>query len=112
MMTKASSVGEYGGFWVGNDLYFEIFQFADDTMLLGDSSWRNLWSIKVILRGFKLVSCLHINLSKNIIMGIHVQLDFLQAASIFPYFEIELPFFYFLLFRWEERGVEAGCFED
>lgn len=96
MMSKTPNMGEFDGFRVNDNVHFEILQFVDDTMLIGDESWRNLWSIKAILRGFELVLGLHINLSKSRLVGINLNSDFIQAASLFLNFEIGSPSFTFL----------------
>src|SRR4051812_1582145 len=51
LMRKAPVLGNYGGLKVGHHLHFEILQSADDTLLIGDGSRNNLWSIKANLRG-------------------------------------------------------------
>lgn len=47
------------------NIQFDLFQFADDTFMIGDGSQKNLRSIKALLRGFELVSGLRLNLSKG-----------------------------------------------
>lgn len=37
------------GFKVHDDLKFHILQLADDTILMGEASWDNMWGIKTIL---------------------------------------------------------------
>lgn len=49
------ALGEFQGFHT-NEVHFKALQFADDTMLIANDSWNNLWSIKYFLRSFKLVS--------------------------------------------------------
>ncbi|XP_058771931.1 uncharacterized protein LOC131645375 [Vicia villosa] len=56
MVKVASSLGEFRGFSVGVGCKLEILQFADDTVLIGEDSWNNLWTFKAILRGFELAS--------------------------------------------------------
>lgn len=73
LLNKASSLGDYVGFQVGNEVHFEIIQFADDTLLIGDGSWNNLWSVKAILRGFELVFGLRVNLSKSWFVGLNLE---------------------------------------
>ncbi|XP_058757673.1 uncharacterized protein LOC131630949 [Vicia villosa] len=83
LMKSASTLGEYVGFKVNEEVHFEMLQFADDTFLIGDGSWNNLWCIKAILRGFELVSGLRVNLSKSRFLGVNLESDFVQAASSF-----------------------------
>lgn len=43
---------------------YRFLTFVDDTLILADPSVDNLWTIKVILMGFKLASGLQVNLAK------------------------------------------------
>lgn len=65
LVRKASGVGDFKGFNVQNRFKVKILQFAYDTLLIGDGRWKNLWSIKVVLRGFEIVSGLGFNLHKS-----------------------------------------------
>lgn len=58
LMKKAVDLNEFRGFSINEEIVFDILQFADDSLILGESSWSNLWSVKAILRGFELVSTL------------------------------------------------------
>lgn len=61
--------------------------------MLGEPSWMNIWSIKVILRGFELVSGLNINLCKSSLFCFNVDADFSQAAATFLcFFTGTVPF--------------------
>lgn len=53
-------------------LQVDLLHFADDTILLGQASWANLWAIKVVLRGFELPPGLSVNFHKSKIMGFNV----------------------------------------
>ncbi|MCI19423.1 LINE-1 reverse transcriptase like, partial [Trifolium medium] len=57
LMKKAVEMNRFKGFKVGRQ-GFEVshLQYADDTLCIGEASLENLWSLKVILRGFELVS--------------------------------------------------------
>ncbi|XP_058733449.1 uncharacterized protein LOC131605067 [Vicia villosa] len=57
--------------------------FKDETILVRDETWSNLWAIKVILRGFEMESGLRVNMWKRKLCGIWVDNFFLQAASQF-----------------------------
>ncbi|XP_058733672.1 uncharacterized protein LOC131605316 [Vicia villosa] len=65
MVRKAVELGEYVGFNVRRKCSVELLQFADDTLLVGEGNWKQLWVIKAILRGFELVSGLGINYHKS-----------------------------------------------
>lgn len=52
LIKKEVDLNEFIGFSVNEEIVFDILQIGDDTLILGESSWSNLWSVKVILRGF------------------------------------------------------------
>lgn len=49
------------GFKVNDEVSYSLLQFVDDTVLVCDGSWSNLWALKSILRGFEMASDLKIN---------------------------------------------------
>lgn len=53
---------KFKGFSFDEGVHFEVVQFADDTVLISDGSWDNLWTMKALLRGFELTSRLCVNL--------------------------------------------------
>ncbi|XP_058732780.1 uncharacterized protein LOC131604353 [Vicia villosa] len=71
MVKVASSLGDFKGFSLDDHNHFELLQFADDTILIGENSWNNLCTFKAILRGFELVSDLRVNLNKSRIRSWH-----------------------------------------
>ncbi|XP_058732910.1 uncharacterized protein LOC131604491 [Vicia villosa] len=83
MVKVASSLGDFKGFSLDDHQHFEILQFADDTILIGEDSWNNLWTFKAILRGFELVSGLRVNLNKSRLFGVNLDPDFIQVGSSF-----------------------------
>lgn len=107
-MAKAYSIGEYQRFRVDNENHFEIFQFADDTVLIGDGSWNNLWSIKSLFRGFELVSKLRVNLFKSNIHFYNLHVEVVQATSCFLDCDIGTSLFMFLGIH---IGVNTMCME-
>jgi hypothetical protein len=50
---------------------------------MGAGSWSNLWTIKIVLRSFELVSSLKINFVKSKLYGINVDHSLLSAGSSF-----------------------------
>ncbi|XP_058767209.1 uncharacterized protein LOC131640851 [Vicia villosa] len=72
LMKKSVEVGDFKPFKYGEEDYVDILQFADDTVIIGEPSCDNLWNMKVLLRGFKLVSGLKINFHKSKFFGIHI----------------------------------------
>ncbi|GAU35055.1 hypothetical protein TSUD_69780 [Trifolium subterraneum] len=83
LVKKAVENDTFHGFKINENIQFQILQFADDTVLVGEGSWENIWTIKTILRGFELVSGLKINFVKSKLYGINVNERFLEAASNF-----------------------------
>lgn len=49
---KASDLGMFKGFIINTEVEYKVMQFVDDTIIVGEISWENLWSIKEIMRGF------------------------------------------------------------
>jgi hypothetical protein len=58
-------------------------QYADDTLFTGEACVENLWSMKTILRWFELMSRLKVNFSKNRLLGVNVNDDFLRKRHNF-----------------------------
>ncbi|PNX55609.1 ribonuclease H, partial [Trifolium pratense] len=48
---------------------FFLIVAEDDTVLVGEGKWENLWSLKTVLRSFELVSGLKVNFYKRIPVG-------------------------------------------
>ncbi|XP_058757302.1 uncharacterized protein LOC131630539 [Vicia villosa] len=78
LMSKDVELGVFKGFKVHVDVEFQLLQFADNTILIGEGSWSNLRSIKAFLHGFELMTSLSINLCKSNLVG-----NFLEAASTY-----------------------------
>ncbi|PNX66770.1 ribonuclease H [Trifolium pratense] len=83
LMNKAVTIGKFKGLKINANLHFQLLQFVDDTIIMGESSWENLWTIKSLLRGFELVSSLKINFVKSKLFGINVEERLLQAGATF-----------------------------
>jgi hypothetical protein len=62
---------------------FIFLQFADDTIIVGEGNWDNLWSIKIVMRSFELISGLKVNFFKSKVYGINLEESFIVAASPF-----------------------------
>lgn len=54
MTRKSVSNGFYNSFQLSNEVEYNLLQFADDTILFGDGSWKNIWTIKALMRGFEM----------------------------------------------------------
>lgn len=65
----------------------------NDTINVHDGSWKNLWSVKTILRSFDLVSWLKVNFLKSKVIGVNIEENFPNVASNFLLYQAEtIPF--------------------
>ncbi|GAU23839.1 hypothetical protein TSUD_380010 [Trifolium subterraneum] len=93
LMNKAVENGRFHGYKVSNNILFHTLQFADDTIIMGDGNWDNLWTIKIVLRSFEIVSGLKVNFYKSKLYGINLIDSFLRASSSFLHCGVEsIPF--------------------
>jgi len=60
-----------------------IFQYANDTLCIGEPTVDNLWTLKAILGGFEMASGLKVNFYKSSLIGVNVPGDFMEAACGF-----------------------------
>jgi hypothetical protein len=65
LMRRAVDIGKFKGYQVSGNDHFQMLQFADDIILMGEGSWSNLWTIKTILRSFEFVSGLKIKICQE-----------------------------------------------
>lgn len=72
LVRKSVEMGDFKSFKYGEEEFVDILQFTDDTVILGESSCNNLWSIIVLLRGFELISGLKINFSKSNVFYVNI----------------------------------------
>lgn len=73
----------FDGFKFGDQGHsFSHLQFADDTLIVGDSSVQNLWVIKSILQLFELVSELKVNFHKSQLFVVNVEDSWLQTVAM------------------------------
>jgi len=80
---------------VNTDVAVSHLHYADDTLLFGEVTMTNLWTIKTILRCFELALGLRVNFAKSCLMGIHVEYFFLRMAEGFLHCMLSsLPFKY------------------
>lgn len=92
-MKQAANIGLFKGFQLNVRISYNLVQFVDDTILVGDGSWSNFWAIKSILRGYQMISGLRINMWNSKIYGIGLREHFLQTASYFLSCKIDnIPF--------------------
>lgn len=48
--------GNFISFNVNSKCLIDILQSADDTLLVGNGSWKHVWVVNSIMSGFELVS--------------------------------------------------------
>ncbi|CAJ2637710.1 unnamed protein product [Trifolium pratense] len=102
LMRKAVELGKFKGYSINDDIQFQILQFADDTILMGEGTWDNIRTIKILLRSFELVSGLKINFVKSKLYGLNVDTRLLKAGSSFLSCRSEVIPFKFL-------GIPVGA---
>jgi hypothetical protein len=78
MMKRAVDIDKFKGYQIKHSIQFKIL-----TILIGEGSWANLWTIKSLLRGFEMVSGLKINFVKRKLFGLNVEARLLEASSSF-----------------------------
>lgn len=84
LMARAKDRGVIEGFTIGNEGFLvNHLQFADDTMCFLKADVSQVWMLKDILKIFKTISGLKINISKTSLAGVEVRGDELsQFAQI------------------------------
>ena len=83
-------------------------QYVDDTLCIDKPSIKNLWTLKALLRGFEMASCLKVNFLKSCLIGLNVEREFMDMACDFlNCSEGSLPFKYLGLLVDANPGREA-----
>nr|KYP52417.1 hypothetical protein KK1_025722 [Cajanus cajan] len=84
MMSNVVQANLFIGYKVGRDkVQLSHLQFADDTIILGESSMSNIWVIKAFLQLFELVSVLKVNFHKSKLYGVNVGQGRLEVFAKF-----------------------------
>ncbi|CAK8562856.1 unnamed protein product [Lathyrus sativus] len=83
MVNKSSNVGYLKGFNVNDNVSYNLLQFADDTILLSDGDWVNLWAFKAILMGFEMIWGLQVNTDNSCLYGVCIEDYYLKAVEQF-----------------------------
>lgn len=66
LMDSAIALNEFSGVRIGAGVFrLSHLQYADDTILLGEKSWKNIYAAKFILKWFEIISGLSINFNKS-----------------------------------------------
>ncbi|XP_058739158.1 uncharacterized protein LOC131611048 [Vicia villosa] len=96
LVRKSIEIGEFESFCIKSSCWVDILQFADDTLLMGEGTWKHVKAIKGVLRAFEIVSGLGINYHKRKLIGINTKNSFMEAATLFLSCKVEESNFYFL----------------
>lgn len=83
LLHQTIALGEFKPFHLNGSTHFELLQFAFNTILIGEGSWKNLLSIKTLLRDFELVSELQVNLAKSKLFSLNVDFNFCKQPLPF-----------------------------
>ncbi|GKV44612.1 hypothetical protein SLEP1_g51776 [Rubroshorea leprosula] len=82
LVSNATQKGLLEGVEVGSrGLKLSHLQFADDTILFGEATEKNVLAMKGILRAFEIVSGLKVSFNKSQLMGICVQEEWLDRMA-------------------------------
>lgn len=83
-------------------------EYANDTLLVFDHNHKKLWSIKAILRGFKLTSWLQVNFFKSSLIGVNMYYVFLSSARDLLNCDIDyIPFKHLYFLVGDNRQLET-----
>jgi hypothetical protein len=97
LMQSLLEAGLFQGYKVrrGDDLCLSHLQFADDTLIIGEKSWLNVRSMRVVLLIFEQLSGLRVNFHKSLLTGINVSVSWLFEAALLMNCRVgALPFVY------------------
>lgn len=74
MMSKAGEMNFLEEIQFGDGgVVISHLEYEDDTMIVGEKSWKNLCAIKATLQLFELVSELKSNFFKSLVVGVNIQ---------------------------------------
>ncbi|XP_058776799.1 uncharacterized protein LOC131651145 [Vicia villosa] len=65
IVKQSIHIGELQNFILSDSYSVDILQFADDTLIMGEGSWKHVRALKAVLRAFEIVSGLGINFHKS-----------------------------------------------
>lgn len=88
---RAANLGVFQGFKVNDKVSYNLLQFTDDTVLVGEGLWFNLWAIKSIIRGFEMVYGLRINTWKSNLYGVGIEEHFMLQHDSWRVRRISYP---------------------
>lgn len=61
LVKRAVTIGKFRGIKINEGVEYNILQFEDNTIYLGECLWDNVCGMKEVLRGFELVFGLKVN---------------------------------------------------
>lgn len=64
MVNKVVENRDFAGCNANVKCLVDVFQFVDNTLLVGDDSWNHLWEMKAVLKGLNLFSGLESTITK------------------------------------------------
>ena len=78
-----------------NQVVVSHLQFADDTLLLGNKSWANVWALRAALIIFESMSGLKVNFNKSLLVRINISDSWLNEATVVLSCKVgKIPFMY------------------
>lgn len=86
LVKKSIKIWKFYGFSINGKYKVDILQFANDTFLVGEGSWKQVWAIKAVLRAFMLVSGLGINTRNNFMEVVVYVLSYKVESSNYTLF--------------------------
>ncbi|XP_058756951.1 uncharacterized mitochondrial protein AtMg01250-like [Vicia villosa] len=89
IVRQSIELEDFQRFNIKGSCWVDILQLADDTLIVGDGSWKQVWAIKVVLRAFEIVSGIGINYHKSKLIDINSNAHLLDAASHFLSYKLE-----------------------
>jgi hypothetical protein len=82
-----------------NEIEISHLQFANDTLIMGESSWSNIWAVKAIFNFFELMSALKVNYHKSVLVSFNNTIQWMNGAASalncksgsYPFIDLGLP---------------------
>ncbi|XP_058774729.1 uncharacterized protein LOC131649001 [Vicia villosa] len=82
MLKKAIGMGKFKGYkFDEGDERFSHLQYADDTLIICEKLWSNIWTIKGLILLFESMSGLKVNYLKSSLVGINVSQHWIMEAA-------------------------------
>jgi hypothetical protein len=100
LMKSAVEMGRFTAYkFERGDLGFSHLQYVDDTLIIEEKSWGNIWIMKANLLLFELMSGLKVNFNKSMLTSINIPQCWLEEAAnilnckvwCFPFKYLGLP---------------------